>query len=504
MSLFSILALPSLLLCLLVANAAAFSFTIPPPRTSTTTATPNPNPFVWSLLNPPEFPAKRLIHVKPFVKIPDFKGVGSKIVGITGFGQALYLTTSTSGAYIYKVHVPTKKVTLWFKVNDRLVAESGGRRTINCDSTAHGGLRGVAFPPDFWKTGLFYTSYIEDRPKDRSKFRYLSIKNPNKNTPDSVVAEWRYNFGAGNVQWGSFREVLRIGLPVFDHPIKQIAFDGPFLLITHGDASVQSALGGGGLNNDALGKVLRIDPRKQPNGAPYRVPKDNPWVGKAKYKDEIYAVGFRNPHTICVSRQSGIFVSDAGRDNAEEINIVKKGGNYGWPLREGTNVHLAKGGTFSGISPLPKDDAKYGLIYPNVQLGHWGKIDDFFKGQAIAGSCPVENGSQFAGIYLFANFAWDGQMYYSWVNSMKNAVVTGPPGKIQPANYYKAQIVLHRNGKPPIQVKHFLEVVKSDGYPKASRADIRFGRGPQGVIYISSKTSGKLYQVLSTVPGFKG
>lgn len=441
----------------------------------------------------------RTIQTRFFAQIPNYNGWPSQIVAIISQGSDLYISTSSSGALIYKVS-SSGKVSLWFDV-DSAVRQHTGRK-INIDNPQHGGLRGIAFHPDFRSNGLFYVSAMEDRPKDPKNFQYLSdVTNPIQ--ADSVVLEFRYSHSQNAVVPGSYRQIIRIGMPVFDHPVKQMAFLGRTLLIGHGDGSVQSAIAGGGQRNDGLGKIIRINPLPAGSG-PYRVPKNNPFVGNPRYKDEIYAVGFRNPHNICVSPRYGIFVTDAGRDNIEEVNIVKAGQNYGWSEREGTFVHKnSAGGIITGIDALPQDDSKNGFTYPNVQVGHVGPVGAGFVGQALAGSCPIENGSPLDGLFIYANFPTDGQVYYSFVNDMTRAIVKGPPSTLTQAPTFRAKILFDhdRNERtPPIELDNLRDVIRREGAPNTQRTDIRFGRGSRGEIYWSSKTNGRIYIITNSLP----
>lgn len=496
----------SLLLALLLAavfgRASSFEVESPPPRN------PNRDPlneteeerrqFVQSL-NQNIYQGQLPIHIRHFASIPPFRNQASRIVGIVSFGSSLYITTSTSGGYIYRIN-PAGYVSLWMNVQERMLTDSG--RNLNCDSAQHGGVRGVAFPEYYWRTGLFYVSAMEDRPKDPENFKYFSGPESTKN-PDSVVLEFRYNFTAGKVQAGSYRTVLRIGNPVNDHTIKQMAFDGNLLLIGHGDGSRGSSPLNGGMNNDGLGKIFRINPLRQHLDS-YRVPADNPFVGDARYKDELYAVGLRNPHNICVSKSHGTFVTDAGRDNVEEVNMLKAGANYGWFAREGTFVHLQQGGTGIGIDKLPADDAKYGYTYPVVQLGHLAPRGKSLFGQALAGSCPIENSSPLRGIFMYANFAEGGELYYSWVGMMKKAVTKGPPNTLTQARVYNTSIFFDHDknpSTPPLKLPNLRAVIRADTTPNARRVDLRFGRGPKGEIYFSSKANGRIYVITSTLPG---
>ena len=146
----------------------------------------------------------------------------------------------------------------------------------------------------------------------------------------------------------SERVILQIDKPYFNHNGGSIAF-GP-----EGDLYMSVGDGGNGNDEDEagkplgrptegngqnlntfLGKILRIDVTPG-QGRQYTVPKDNPFVGK-KGKPEIYAYGMRNPWRISFDRGGNheLFAGDVGQDAFEEVDIISKGGNYGWRLREG-------------------------------------------------------------------------------------------------------------------------------------------------------------------------
>lgn len=441
------------------------------------------------------------LYVRKHAKIPDYEGSASSIVGIIEWKGNLYVTTSVSGGLIYKVSW-RGVVEKWFDVNS---AMSAGRRVLETNDKYHGGVRGLAFHPT---EPLIYVSLLESVGGDRSRLRYLSIP-PKPVAVDSVVLEFRLSSENNQPMAGSLREVLRIGLTHYDHPIKQMTFSGGLLYIGHGDGSVQSAFVGGGQNNDALGKIIRIDPRKQPDGAPYGVPPSNPYVYNKTFLGELFAVGFRNPHNLCFSKVSNdLFVADAGRDNVEEINIVKPGGNYGWAKREGAFTHLESGGLGNGVSALPSDDMKFGYIYPNIALGHVGERGWSFQqaGQAIAGSCPIENGSPLNGIIMYGNFPTDGALYYSYLNEVRGAVTAGPISTLKSATVYQFVDIYYdhdSNPNTPFQrVSNFRDIVRYDRAPgmNTQRADLRFGRGAKGEIYMSSKQNGWIYVILNSFP----
>jgi glucose/arabinose dehydrogenase len=209
-----------------------------------------------------------------------------------------------------------------------------------------------------------------------------------------VIAEWKVaRHDADEVDPASYREILRFDRPEFNHNGGTLAFGHDGLLYASiGDGGAANDVGPGhnpttGNGQDLstiLGKVIRInplDPRHtrghhgvlSANGQ-YRIPGDNPFVGKAGAVKEIYAYGFRNPFRMSFDREDGrLIVADVGQNNIEEVDIVSKGGNFGWHIKEGTFLFdPATGNVFTDPKPNPK------LINPVLEYDHFeataGKI----------------------------------------------------------------------------------------------------------------------------------
>ena len=186
---------------------------------------------------------------------------------------------------------------------------------------AEEGLLGLAFHPDYKSNGYFYVCYsssLEPRTSIISRFR-VSAKDPDKADPASEQI------------------VMKIPQPFSNHNGGSIAFghDG-YLYIALGDGGGRNDPLGHGQNLGTLmGSLLRIDVDHTEAGKNYSVPNDNPFLTRAGAQPEIYAYGFRNIWRLTVDRSTGdLWAADVGQDFWEEVNIVKKGGNYGWSVRE--------------------------------------------------------------------------------------------------------------------------------------------------------------------------
>jgi hypothetical protein len=106
---------------------------------------------------------------------------------------------------------------------------------------------------------------------------------------------------------------------------------------------------------DLLGKILRIDVDHANGSVPYSSPADNPFFGATPGLDEIFATGFRNPWRFSFDRATGqLYAGDVGQGAWEEIDIVTRGGNYGWRVTEGNhcNPNLSGGNcSLTGFTP---------------------------------------------------------------------------------------------------------------------------------------------------------
>jgi glucose/arabinose dehydrogenase len=203
------------------------------------------------------------------------------------------------------------------------------------DRTNEEGLLGVAFHPDFKKTGEVFVYYTPKRkgPKEEmrnvvSRFR-LSKADPAVFDPASEERIYEY-----------------ANRPFWNHDGGTICF-GPdgYLYVVHGDGGSGGDPFDNGQNlSSPFGKILRIDINSKADGKNYAVPKDNPFVGTKGALPEVWAYGLRNPWRIAFDRPTGkLWAGEVGQNLWEEINIIEKGGNYGWRRRESYHPFGATG-----------------------------------------------------------------------------------------------------------------------------------------------------------------
>jgi glucose/arabinose dehydrogenase len=168
--------------------------------------------------------------------------------------------------------------------------------------------------------------------------------------------------------------VLTVPQPFANHNGGMIAFgpDGA-LYIGRGDGGGRGDPNDRGQNPyDLLGKILRLDVTR---GDPYAIPPDNPFVSGGG-RPEVYALGLRNPWRFSFDRETGfLIVGDVGQYAWEEVDLVVRGGNYGWRLMEGLHC----------FTPAT-DCQKPGLIPPIVEYGHEGGRCSITGGYVYRGS----------------------------------------------------------------------------------------------------------------------
>jgi len=283
------------------------------------------------------------------------------------------------------------------------------------------GFLGVAFHPGYRHNGRFYT-YTSEPFLGATPTFPTTLPAGTPPNHQNVVAEWHANHPGDPAAGATFvKELMRVDWPQFNHNAGDITFgpdgklyipmgDGGGADDEDGDQSINPPPGvvghpnGGNAQNVnvALGKIHRIDVdgHDSANGQ-YGIPHDNPFVHQPGAVKEIWAYGLRNPYRMSFDRESGkLIAGDVGQNDIEEVDVIVKGGNYGWNRKEGTKCFVPNGiaegfATDSCPSPLPP-----GLIDPIAQY------DTDTEGVSVIGGF-VYHGHEFPqlrGRYVFGDY----------------------------------------------------------------------------------------------------
>lgn len=254
------------------------------------------------------------------------------------------------------------------------------------------GLLGIVCHPDFKTNRKFYVYYSAPS----------NVKGSNHK---SVIAEYKISTTDPNIADLQERVLLTIEEPESNHNGGQLAF-GPdgYLYIAVGDGGgagdEHGTIGNGQNLTTLLGKILRIDVNSQLSS--YKIPSDNPFIGKKNSKSEIWAYGLRNPWRFSFDRLNGkLFCADVGQDEYEEINIIEKGKNYGWRIMEASHC----------FNPEVNCN-KSGLVLPINEYDH-------SIGKSITGGYVYRGSAikELKGSYVFAD--WTGPMFSLKENATK-------------------------------------------------------------------------------------
>ena len=208
---------------------------------------------------------------------------------------------------------------------------------------------------------------------NRNVWVFYSTANPTRN----VLARFTRSAGSGTIDRASQLVILEQPKTFSNHNGGAIRF-GPdgMLYLGLGDGGSAGDPNGNGQNLGVLlGKIIRIDVRNASTSRPYAIPADNPFVGRSGARGEIWAYGFRNPWRMTFDAPTGaLWVGDVGQDAVEEIDVVTRGGNYGWSNTEGDRCYKPSSGC-----------DRTGMIGPVVTYAH------------SAGRCSIVGGFVYRG-----------------------------------------------------------------------------------------------------------
>ena len=227
------------------------------------------------------------------------------------------------------------------------------------------GLLGVAFHPGLAQHPLLYVNYI----------RTVAAQ------IQTVIAEYHVSAADPNqADPATERILLTVNQPFTNHKAGQLAF-GPdgFLYFGLGDGGSGGDPFGNGQNlQTLLAKMMRIDVDHTSGSLPYAIPSDNPYVSGGGLP-EIWAYGLRNPFRFSFDSATGkLFLGDVGQNAYEEVDILQKGGNYGWNTMEG--LHCYNPPTGCNMTGLQLPIAEYSHSEGDAIIGGY-----VYHGTAISG-----------------------------------------------------------------------------------------------------------------------
>ncbi len=324
-------------------------------------------------------------------------------------GDARHLYVVEQGGRIWRVDTAGRGRHLFADVRDRID-----------DGPQEAGLLGLAFHPGYAHNRRVFLSYTA--PGDPLV---------------SILAEYRTRAG-GRLEADSERVLLRVAQPYGNHNGGHIAF-GPdgFLYLGLGDGGAAGDPHGHGQNpRTLLGSLLRLD---VDSSRPYAIPPDNPFASGGG-RPEIWAFGLRNPWRFAFDPDGGaLWLADVGQDAWEEIDLIVRGGNYGWNIREGAHCFRTR------------RCRREGLVDPVAEYGHqYG--------------CSVTGGEVYRGRALPALHGW--YLY---------------------ADYCSGRLWGFDTARRPVQPVLLLE------HPGLRPA--AFGRGPGGELYVADHGGGRIFRL---------
>ncbi len=340
------------------------------------------------------------------------------------------------------------------------------------------GFGNFEFHPEFGKNGLLYTSHTEAVGLKKADFAYadsIPIK------LQYIITEWQTDKPMEVTFKGKSRELFRVNMVNQIHGVQELAFNPLAKKGTEDYGLLYIGIGDGGSVEQGFwqipnnpkhiwGNILRIDPlgRNSKNGQ-YGIPKSNPFTNSDNL-GEIYAMGFRNPHRFSWTKSGKMLVTNIGQKLIESVNIVKKGQNYGWPMREGTFLVNHKG-NLNKVYSLPKDDYKYKYTYPAIQIDH-DEISAICGGYEYFG----EKIAALKGKYLFGSVV-EGRIFIVPEKDLIFGKQTVPK-----------ECSISINGK----MTTFRELTQNN------RVDLRIGQDVSGELYFFTKPDGKIYKLDTT------
>jgi hypothetical protein len=425
------------------------------------------------------------------------------------------------------------------------------------------GINGFVFDPDYRRNGRFYTVHLEhpdmpvsDLPDNRNHpglnvggyTTTTAVGVPGASVGEGIIIEWTDTNTSNTTFEGTAREVLRTRLNTHGHPQGEIIFnpaarqgDADWRVLyaevgdsTSGESRIVAIRPNSQRLDNFVGKILRIIPDLaehtrtsvvSENGR-YRIPNDNPFVQKKGARPEIWAYGLRNPHRITWAidpsnpANNRLIANSVGYRTWETVNIIEKGGNHGWPYREGNQLLSADQRSHSLLPEVDKIPIQIGdeitdeIVtpkYPVIQYAH-----DARGGDAI-GSGYLYNGKlipELRGKYVFGDIT-TGRFWYADYKEMLAADGDQNPHTL--ATFYELKFVWDNPHDSPDAGKQTYDTMfpinewtyhhrggkeerlaARQRVANQGRADARLAVDESGELYVYSKSDGMIRQIVGS------
>ena len=420
-----------------------------------------------------------------FASIPDTAGEAPRIMLLVDEPGTRRMFVNTMRGPLYTSSYDGRTVVQYLDINAQnwgVGVQSMGRER---------GFQSFAIHPQFGQAGTpgfgkLYTWTDSTNTAPKPDF----VPGGGTNTHATVLFEWTAkNPAAATYDGGPPREMLRLEQPFANHNGGHMSFNP---LATAGSADfglLYVGVADGGSGGDPLGlaqnlgspfgKVLRINPlgSNSANGK-YGIPAGNKFAGdgNASTLGEIYAYGVRNPQRFGWDPRNGnLFLADIGQDIVEKLSLVPEGANLGWNKWEGSFGFISR----QAVS-LTNRRGDASVTYPVVE---YGQLDPLLQTQSAVTGVHVYRRNtipQLANLVLFGDFP-SGEIFYIQADKLPS----GGQDAIR-------RILLSDGG----EAKTFLKVIQEknvkQGKPPVTRADLRFGAGPDGQVFLLNKHDGTI------------
>jgi hypothetical protein len=350
------------------------------------------------------------------------------------------------------------------------------------------GVQSFAFHPQFNQRGArgygkFYTLTDSSNMKPAADFKPLGAVNTSHHM---VLLEWTAKTPEAPAYDGAPpRELMRFEHPFANHNGGHLSFNPLATPASPDYGLLYMGFADGGSGGDPLnlaqnlespfGKILRFDPlgTNSKNGK-YGIPASNPFVSRPGALGEIYAIGVRNPQRFGWDSKTGqMYVADIGQGIVEEVSPVNAGANLGWNQWEGSFQYVGR--RQIGLSNQ-RGDPK--ITYPVAEYDH---TDPLLLPQVAITMGPIYRGTeirQLANLMLFGDNP-SGEIFYVNADRLPN----GGQSAIR-------RVLFNDKGSK----KTLLQLIKEKNAAQqreiAMRADLRFGPGANGRIFVLNKHDG--------------